>query len=142
MLRHWPIAGIWLVFGMLAAGSGAALAQEFPFNRDLLLDARPMRPGKRMPGISVAPDGSAVLDLWCRSIPARVTIGGDTVEVEAPELPAEPPAQQSAGQCTPERMAADEAMRMFLLGATNWRRKGDAVEFSGAATLLFRPMTN
>lgn len=128
-------------FGFLlvvpAVGQGA-----FPYDRDMLLDARPMRPGKRMPGLSVASDGRATIDLWCRSIPGRVEVSGDAVKIEAAELPPDPPAQQSAGQCTPERMAADEAMRASLLGATNWRLKGQAVEFTGAGTLLYRPMTN
>ena len=128
-------------FGVLAvlpaAGQGA-----FPYGRDLLLDARPMRPGKRMPGLTVAPDGRAAIDLWCRSVGAQVTVTGDTVRIEIAELPPEPPAQQSRDQCTPERMSADETLRQTLLGATEWRLKGEAVELKGAATLLYRPMTN
>ena len=41
----------------------AAKAQEFPYDRDLVLDARPMRGSKRVPILSVAATGAAQIDL-------------------------------------------------------------------------------
>ncbi len=38
----------------------------FPFDRDLVLDARAMRGGKRLPVLAIGPDGRAQIDLWCK----------------------------------------------------------------------------
>jgi hypothetical protein len=85
-------------------------AEPFPFGQELLLDAEPMRPGKRMPILIVEENGNARIDLWCRTVPARVEIADTSVKVEAGPLPEELPAMQGAGQCTPERIKADEDM--------------------------------
>jgi hypothetical protein len=44
----------------------------------------------------------------------------------------------SAGQCTPERMQADEEMLATLNQVTGWRRQGDEVVLEGAQALKFR----
>jgi len=41
---------------LLICGVGAA-AEPFPFGQELLLDAAPMRPGKRMPILTVEANG-------------------------------------------------------------------------------------
>src|SRR5450631_608790 len=59
--------------GVFAAGlsllaSGLALtADPFPSDQELLLDAAPMRPAKRVPILTVMPDGNASIDLWCKT---------------------------------------------------------------------------
>jgi hypothetical protein len=58
---------------LLICGVGAA-AEPFPFGQELLLGAAPMRPGKRMPILTVEANGDARIDLWCRTVPARVEI--------------------------------------------------------------------
>ena len=58
---------------LLTCGTGAP-AEPFPFDQELLLDAAPMRPGKRMPALTVEPNGNAKIDLWCMTVPARVEI--------------------------------------------------------------------
>ena len=85
---------------------GMAAAEPFPFGQELLLDAAPMRPGKRMPILTVEANGDARIDLWCRTVPARVEIADTAMKIEAAPLPEELPAMQGAGQCTPERMQA------------------------------------
>ena len=45
----------------------------------------------------------------------------------------------SAGQCTPERMQADEELLGALIQVTGWRRQGDGIVLEGPKTLKFRP---
>jgi hypothetical protein len=63
------------LFLALLLGS-AAQAQEFPYDRDLVLDARPMRGSKRVPVLSVAANGEAQIDLWCKRGSGQAVIGG------------------------------------------------------------------
>jgi hypothetical protein len=117
-------------------------AEPFPFDRELMLDAAPMRPGKRMPILTVEPNGNARIDLWCRTVSARVEIGDASMKIEADPLPQELPAMQSAGQCTPERLKADEEMLASIVQVTEWRREDDSILLVGPATMKFRPATN
>jgi len=126
---------------LLICGVGAA-AEPFPFGQELLLDAAPMRPGKRMPILSVEASGDARIDLWCRTVPARVEITDMAMKIEAAPLPEELPAMQGAGQCTPERIKADEEMLASIVQVTEWRREGDAILLIGPTTMKFRPATN
>ena len=126
---------------LLICGAGAA-AEPFPFGQELLLDAAPMRPGKRMPILTVEANGDARIDLWCRTVPARVEIADMAMKIEAAPLPEELPAMQGAGQCTPERIKADEEMLASIVQVTEWRREGDTILLIGQATMKFRAATN
>jgi hypothetical protein len=106
------------------------------------MDTRPMPPGKRMPSMTVAQDGRAMLDLWCRSVRGVVEVGAGTVAIQAEPLPANPPDMQSRGQCTPARMQADEQVLAALTQMTSWQRHGESVVFSGATTLRFTPSSH
>jgi len=134
------IAGVVLsaCLSTLASGPGRA-ADQFPFDQELLLDAAPMRPGKRMPILTVEPNGSAKLDLWCRSVPAQVTVSESAIKIEPGPLPEELPAMMSAGQCTPERMQADEEMLAAFAQVIAWRRQGENVVLEGPKVLRLRP---
>ena len=128
--------GATLIF--LWCGAGAA-AELFPFDRELLLDAAPMRPGKRMPILNVEPNGSARIDLWCRTVAARVESSDASIKIEPGPLPDSPPEMQSAGQCTPERMQADEELLATLAQVTNWRRDGENIVLEGPKVFTFHP---
>jgi hypothetical protein len=133
-------AAVALLFLLLC---GVAVAAEpFPFGQELLLDAAPMRPGKRMPILTVEANGEARIDLWCRTVPARVEISDVAIKIEAGPLPEALPAMQGAGQCTPERVKADEETLTSIVEVTEWRREGDAILLIGQATMKFRPATN
>ena len=121
---------------------GMAAAEPFPFGQELLFDAAPMRPGKRMPILTVEANGDARIDLWCRAVPARVEIADMAMKIEAAPLPEELPAMQGVGQCTPERIKADEEMLASIVQVTEWRREGDAILLIGPTTMKFRPATN
>ena len=117
-------------------------ADPFPFGQELLLDAAPMRPGKRMPILTVEANGEARIDLWCRTVPGRVEIADMSMKIEAARLPEELPAMQGAGQCTPERIKADEEILASIVQSTEWRREGDTILLIGQVTLKFRAATN
>jgi heat shock protein HslJ len=123
---------------LLASGISVA-ADQFPFDQELLLEAAPMRPAKRMPILTVAPDGNATIDLWCKTVPARVEITDATIKIEPGPLPEGLPEMMSGGQCTPARMQADDDMLAALAQVTAWRKEGPALVLVGPKTLKFRP---
>ena len=130
---------------MIAPGFTPALAQpldQFPFDQELLLETPPMRPGKRMPSLTVERNGNAIIDLWCRSVPARVEISETTIKLEAAPMSDDLPQMQSGGQCTPERIAADGVLLEKLTQVTAWQRQGSILTLDGAAPLRFRAGTN
>ena len=112
----------------------AVLAQEFPFERELVLDAAPMRGSKRVPGLEVGSSGQAVIDLWCKSGPGQVIVAGDTITIIAAEM--------RPAQCSPEQSRADDEMLAALAQVTNWRREGDMLVLVGPTPLRFRSTTN
>ena len=123
---------------LLTCGAGC-LAEPFPFDQELLLDAAPMRPGKRMPILTVEPNGDAKIDLWCRTVSARIEISDAAMKIEADALPEGQPEMLSAGQCTAERMQADEELLGALIQVTGWHRQGDGIVLEGPKTLQFHP---
>ena len=124
------------VLGVLAVSYAPPLCAQaaFPYDRDLVLDARPMRGGKRVPILSVGTDGHAQIDLWCKRGQGQAVIAGDTVTIIVGAMADEP--------CTPERAQADEQMIAALNAVTNWSFRGDVVTFTGGATLRFRAAGN
>src|SRR5438105_4330081 len=57
---------------MLLAAFIPALAADFPYDREMLLDAKPLPGSKRVPILEIGADGRAQVDLWCRSGLAQV----------------------------------------------------------------------
>src|SRR5262245_62355493 len=43
-----------------------ATAAEFPFERELLLEAKPLPGSKRVPMLEILREGRALIDLWCK----------------------------------------------------------------------------
>jgi hypothetical protein len=130
--------GVAAILLLLTCGTGVP-AEPFPFDQELLLDAAPMRPGKRMPVLTVEPNGNGRIDLWCRTVSARIEISDAAIKIEAGPLPEGQPEMLSAGQCTPERMQADEELLGVLIQVTGWRRQGDGIVLEGTKPLEFRP---
>jgi hypothetical protein len=134
MLRR--LTARWLVVAAVAGHPLAAVAAEtaFPFGSELLLDGKPLRGTKRLPSLSIEQDGAAAIDLWCGSVRAQATVGNGTITIA--------PGVRDNAQCDPDRIAGDDDLLDMLVHMTNWRRRGDVVEFSGPATLRFHLMTN
>jgi hypothetical protein len=139
MTRYGFVGGATAAALLLFSCGAGVWAEPFPFDQELLLDAAPIRPGKRMPILTVEPNGSAKIDLWCRTVSARIEISDAAVKIEAGALPEGQPEMLSAGQCTPERMQADEELLGALIQVTGWRRQGDSIVLEGPRTLKFRP---
>jgi len=133
MLR-W-LCACWLAAGVLGGLPAVAANAEFPFGSELLLDAAPMQGSKRLPMLEIDDNGATSIDLWCTSVQAQATVGGDgTITIV--------PGAARPAQCTPERESIDQDLITALTQATNWRRNGDIIELTGATTLRFRLMTN
>ena len=122
------------VLTILTALPAAAQAQEFPYDRDLVLDARAMRGSKRLPVIAISPDGQAQIDLWCKRGSGQAAIAGDAISITIGAMQDEP--------CTAERQQADEDMLAALAGVTGWSARGDVVTLTGAVALRFRVASN
>ena len=128
-------AGLMLVLGAGFAGA----ADPFPFDRELLLDAVPMRPVKRVPILNVAQSGHATIGLWCKTVAGHVTFADKEIRIESGPLPDALPQYMSEGQCTPERMQADADTLAALTQVTAWERRGQLIVLLGPTTLKFRP---
>jgi heat shock protein HslJ len=126
-----------LVFSAVAAvllDHIASATEGFPFDEELLLDAKPMHGSKRIPTLESRPDGAVMIDLWCNSVQGQLVIAGDTITVLTG-----PKTNQS---CLPERAQGDDELLSALEQVTNWRREGDGVVLIGPQTLRFRRATN
>ena len=121
------------LLGLFAAGATEAQS-AFPYDRDMLLDARPMRGSKRVPILAIAEGGEAQIDLWCRRGRGQAAISGDAITITVGTMNDEP--------CTPERAQADEEMIAALAAVTNWQQRGDVLTLNGAKSLRFRLATN
>ena len=128
--------GTILKFGILTAAMAmvlvahvAALAAEFPYDQEMLLDAKPLAGSKRVPILEIGADGRAQVDLWCRSGLAQVKVSGEAITFTLGPLREE--------GCTPERTARDEEMIAALAQVTQWRIEDDVVVLSGPTELRF-----
>jgi hypothetical protein len=146
MGAHRLTASRWIfVFaaGLIACGMLAELparaADSFPYDRELLLDAKPISPAKRMPVLTVSSNGRATLDLWCRTVPALVQVDGQTIKIQTAPLPEGLPQYMSDGQCNERRVQADVDMLAALSQVTEWRKQSGAVVLAGPTMLKFRP---
>jgi len=120
----------------IASSIWPAIAGElgFPFDRELVLDAAPMRGSKRVPILEIAANGAASIDLWCNSVRGKANVGDGSITIM--------PESAVAGQCAPEQRSVDENLLAALVQVTNWRRRGDVIELIGTTTLRFRLVTN
>ena len=138
MTHDLLVRGVAAIGLSLLACGAAAPAEQFPFDQEFLLDAAPMRPGKRMPTLLVEPNGNAKIDLWCKAVSARVTISDMSMKIEPESLPEELPEMLSAGQCTPERVQADQELLATLTQVTGWQRQNGNIVLLGPTELKFR----
>jgi hypothetical protein len=126
-----PLFGALLLLGLSAV---PASAQNFPFDQEMLLEARPLPGSRRVPMMEVHPDGKASVDLWCHSAVAQLALNGNEVKFDFVSAKPE--------NCTPERIELDQKMAKDLLEVTHWRRKNDIVEFVGPTSFRFRISTH
>jgi heat shock protein HslJ len=128
-----PAIALGLV-GFVMFAAGARAQEDFPFEHELLLDAHPMKGSKRIPMLSVEPDGTATIDLWCNSMQAQINVNGEAISISAGE--------KGSQSCAPERQQADEELASALASVTSWRWDGESLLLIGSKTLRFRQQTN
>ena len=127
-------------FGALCLGflcampAGSAADSAFPFDSELMLDAKPMKGSKRVPILGIGPKGEAAIDLWCNSIEAQIIVVESTITIMT--------GQKTDRQCDPARMRSDDELLATLQQVTSWRREGDVLMLRGGKTLRFRQPTN
>jgi hypothetical protein len=118
----------------LACAAPAAWAQSFPFDQEMLLEAKRLPDSRRVPMMEIHADGKATVDLWCHTASAEVAISGSDIKFTF--LSAQPQ------NCTQERIELDQQMGKALSEVTRWRRQGDIVIFEGPTTFRFRLSTH
>lgn len=131
--RRWRWCLAWCVL-LGAAAMAVAEESEFPFDGELILDARPMPGSKRIPNMDIAADGKIALEMWCNKTDGQVVVAGNTITVVTGA-----PTERS---CPPERVQADTDLLDTLAGVTSWKRDGDVVRLIGPKSLRFRVPTN
>lgn len=136
--RHSVVRGILAASLLLLAANAALPAEEFPFDQELILDTAPMPPAKRVPVLTIEPNGNATIDLWCKTVSARVEFSDTAIKIEPAPLPDGLPQYMSRDQCTPERISADASMLSALAQVTAWRKEGKAVVLSGPTAMRFQ----
>jgi heat shock protein HslJ len=126
-----------LVFSAMASALPdrlATAAEGFPFDEELLLDAKPMRGSKRVPMLDIKPDGAVLIDLWCNSVQGQLVVAANTITVLT--------GSKTDRACSPDRERGDAEMLSLLEQVTTWRREGDGLVLVGPQTLRFRRATN
>jgi len=123
-----------LVVALGLAATAGAVAQSFPFGRELLLDTAPMRGSKKLPVLDIGDRGTAEIELWCNSVKAQLVVAGNTITIITGEM--------SARTCAPDLVRADNDLIAALDQVTNWRMEGTALVLVGGRTLRFRAQTN
>jgi heat shock protein HslJ len=93
-----------------------------------------MKGSKRIPILSVKPDGTATIDFWCNSMQAQINVKGEAVSISAGE--------KGSQSCAPERQQADDDLAAALVAVTSWRWDGENLLLIGPKTLRFRQQTN
>ena len=114
---------------MVSAAAATAAAAEFPFERELLLDAKPLPGSKRVPMLEILREGRALIDLWCKSGDGRVEVSCDTIKITIEAMKVE--------SCTPERMERDEPLVAALAAVTQWRMEDDVLVLIGPTELRY-----
>ena len=140
MHRPWFIlrrAALALAFGASLAGglaSAASAQSQFPFGREFMLDAPPIKGSKRVPSIEIDEKGIADITLWCDSVKGQLVVAGDTITIIT--------GPKTGQSCSPERMQGDDDMLAALTAVTNWKLEGDVLVLIGTRTMRFRAQSN
>jgi len=119
----------YLAAGVAALLAATAAAADFPFERELLLEAKPLPGSKRVPMLEITRDGRAIIDLWCRSGEGRVKLEDDMIELTLGAMREE--------GCTPERTERDEAIAAALGKVMNWSMEDNVLVLIGPTELRF-----
>ena len=121
------------VLGGIVAADAAE--RGFPYNSELIMDAKPMRGSKRVPILTFDRAGKMQIDLWCKRGEGQASITNGVLTITVGTMTDE------AG-CSTERTAADDEMLAALAAVTGIALDGDIVTLTGPKPLRFRAATN
>jgi heat shock protein HslJ len=119
---------------LTAMPSVRAADPGFPFEKELLLETRPMKGSKRIPILTVGARGETTVDLWCNSVEGQTIVDANTLRFTA--------VATTENQCDAARMKGDDDLLAALQEITTWRLDGPVLTLSGGKTLRFRAATN
>ena len=119
---------------LLASARFPAAAAEFPYDREMLLDVKPLPGSKRVPILEIGADGRAQVDFWCKSGAAQAEVTGETISFTLGPLREE--------GCTPERLERDDAMIAAFSQPMQWQIEDEILVLAGAMELRFRLSTH
>jgi heat shock protein HslJ len=124
-----------LALTIALSGTAATHTQSgFPYDRDLVFEAQPMRGSKRVPILTFDRAGKMQIDLWCKRGEGQAAMANGVLTITVGTMNDEP--------CSPERTAADEEMLAALAAVTGIALDGDVVTLTGPKPLRFRAATN
>lgn len=112
----------------------AAQTRPFPFDHELRFDADPLRGSRRVPGLLIAKNGVAEIDLWCVRGTGQAVIADSSITIVPTALRDE--------QCPPDRLLKDKELLDQLTQVTRWRWEGHMLVLVGPQTLRYRPASN
>jgi hypothetical protein len=116
-----------LAAALLAANAAcpAHAAEPFPFGSELMREGGPPPGRKAVPMIEIEDNGTTSIDLWCGHARAQASVGDDgSIAIVT--------VSRDESQCDPQQVEGDDDLLDMVVHITNWRRKGDLVEFSGS----------
>jgi len=122
------------LFFLAASTPMRAAERDFPFDQELMLDARPMSGTKRVPTLEIAANGAVSIDLWCNSVQGQIVVVEDTIAVLT--------GPKTNRTCSAQLEQNDEKMLSWLTQVTNWKRDGNGVLLIGPQSLRFRVPSN
>jgi heat shock protein HslJ len=128
------LAGAAATVVMAFSAPSFSAERGFPFDSEIMLDAKPMKGSKRVPVIGIGPNGEASMDLWCNSTAGRFVVVDNTVTVIT--------GTRTDRLCDAAVLRGDDDFLAALAEVTTWSRAGDLVTLQGARTLRFRVPTN
>jgi heat shock protein HslJ len=132
--HRYFLNGFLAIAVLLAAAPLRAMAAEFPFDHEMLLDVRPLPGSKRVPILEIGADGRAQVDFWCKSGAAQVEITGMAIKFALGPLREE--------ACTPERLERDDALIAAFAQPMQWQMEDDVLVLDGLIELRFRLSTH
>jgi hypothetical protein len=119
-----PLACLFTLLLAASAAGPAAAGEPFPFGSELMREGGPQPGRKVVPMIEIDDNGTTTIDLWCGHVRAQASIGDDgSIAIVT--------VARDESQCDPQQVEGDDDLLGMVVHVTNWRRRGDLVEFSG-----------
>src|SRR5437879_12538815 len=113
-VRNCVVAFAVCALGGIVAADAAE--RGFPYNSELIMDAKPIRGSKRVPMLVIGAKGEAKIEGWCNNVEAQLVVAADTLTILT--------GASTEQQCRPDRMRAGEELTPGRMGITPWRPRG------------------